>query len=395
MLAAAGLPLYIHLPQFAVSGLGIPLTTLGTILIAIRVFDFLQDPALGWLVDRRPAARPLFAGLASSGLALGFAMLFAVAPPIRPGIWLILSLILVFTSYSLATILVYGQSVTIGERPGSGGQFRIAGFREAGMMAGVILAAVAPSLFAAVGLDPYRALGWTLAGCALLVWAASRDLWRLSRPAPSTLSLSALHAAGGSRLLLLALANALPVALTSTLFLFFVEDRLALGGKAGVFLVLFFAAAGITAPIWSSAATRFGVRPVLVTAMLLSVAAFIGAAFLPAGQAQGFALICLASGAALGADMALLPALFSGLLSARGLPTGQAFGLWAFVSKSALALAAVVALPFLDLVGYRPGASNTAEALAALNFAYAVLPCLLKLIVITLVLKLPEKVIAT
>ena len=262
-------------------------------------------------------------------------------------------------------------------------------------MGGVIFAAVAPSLFGAMGLDPYQALGWALAGGALLAWIASRDLWRLSRPAPPALSLGALHAAGGSLLLLLALANALPVALTSTLFLFFVEDRLALGDKAGLFLVIFFAAAGASAPLWSAAAARIGARPVLVTAMSLSVAAFIGAAFLPPGQAWGFALICLASGAALGADMALLPALFSSLLSARGLPTGQAFGLWAFVSKSALALAAAGALPFLDLAGYRPGDANTPQALAALNFAYAVLPCLLKILVIALVLKLPRKVIAT
>ena len=39
MLAAAGIPLYIHLPQFASSNLGIGLGTIGLILLLIRLID--------------------------------------------------------------------------------------------------------------------------------------------------------------------------------------------------------------------------------------------------------------------------------------------------------------------------------------------------------------------
>ena len=50
-----------------------------------------------------------------------------------------------------------------------------------------------------------------------------------------------------------------------------------------------------------------------------------------------------------------------------------------------LALAAGLALPVLEALGYAPGAHD-ATALTALAFAYAVLPCLLKLVAAALLL---------
>ncbi|MDH5799110.1 MAG: MFS transporter, partial [Paracoccaceae bacterium] len=296
MLSAAGLPLYIHLPRFASAELGLSLTTVGAILIGIRFFDFIQDPLLGWLVDRRPQFKQSFAFSSAFGLALGFAMLFSVTPPIRADIWMILALVILFTAYSLATILLYGQSVALAEGSGPDGHFTIAGFREAGLIIGVILAAVSPSILAQFGFDPYRGFGLFLAAFCFLAWVSTRDLWSVTRISATQLRLSQLHSAGGTFLLVLALANALPVALTSTLFLFFVEDRLGLPEQAGLFLILFFAAAGLSAPLWSAAAKRFGARRVLLPAMVLSIIAFIGAASLPAEAAIGFSLICVASG---------------------------------------------------------------------------------------------------
>lgn len=54
MLACAGIPLYIHLPQFAATNLGINLGTLGVVLLAIRAFDLVQDPLIGWAIDQWP-----------------------------------------------------------------------------------------------------------------------------------------------------------------------------------------------------------------------------------------------------------------------------------------------------------------------------------------------------
>ena len=53
-------------------------------------------------------------------------------------------------------------------------------------------------------------------------------------------------------------------------------------------------------------------------------------------------------------------------------------GWWNFATKLNLALAAGLALPTLQWAGYSPGERGP-DALAALGFAYCVLPCLLKL----------------
>jgi glycoside/pentoside/hexuronide:cation symporter, GPH family len=87
------------------------------------------------------------------------------------------------------------------------------------------------------------------------------------------------------------------------------------------------------------------------------------------------------SGVALGADLALPPALLARVIDDNrhtGLHEGAYFGLWNLASKLNLALAAGIALPALALLGYTPG-TRTDAALGSLSFAYAVLPCLLKL----------------
>ena len=140
------------------------------------------------------------------------------------------------------------------------------------------------------------------------------------------ISLANLAQAGALRLLTLALINSLPVAITSTLFLFFVEDRLQLVGKAGPLLILFFLSAGLSVPFWAKLSNMLGGKRTLLIAMPLSILGFIGAAFLAQGNMIGFAAICIASGVALGADMVVLPTMFSVVLNRAGLNASAAFG---------------------------------------------------------------------
>jgi len=389
LLACAGVPLYIHLPRFAAE-LGYGLGAVAGLLLALRALDFLQDPALGLLVDRYPRQRHGLAILALVGLGAGFVAVFTLQPGL-PG--LVAGLVLVFTTYSLGTILFYGQGAALAGPGGGRAHYRLAGLREAGTLAGIIAAAVLPEALSR-GLGPlagYAGFGLVLGGAALAAALISRRFWRPVMTERQSLPLRPFLRAGGGRLLAIGLLNTMPVAITSTLFLFFVEDRLELEGRAGLYLVLFFAAAGASAPLWSRLAARFGARRVLIPAMLLAIISFIGAALLPAGAAWSFAAICLASGAALGADMVILPALFATTLTGAGLPAGTAFGAWSFVAKLSLALAAAVVLPALQWAGYAPGTGNSAAALGALNLAYAVLPCFLKLPAIALVARLPDE----
>ncbi|KJZ18672.1 hypothetical protein TW80_14020 [Loktanella sp. S4079] len=388
-LASAGIPLYIHLPSFAAE-LGIGLGTVGYLLFGLRALDFVQDPLLGRLVDRFPTYRSYFVSGAFVGMGVGFWIAFVMQPNI---FGLVLGLVLVFTAYSLGTILFYGQGAAIVGAGTDSAHLRFAGRRETGALVGIVVAAILPGVLGGFyGVrQGYAIFGVVLAAAAIAIWLFSRSFWTpLATGRQESQSFRGLLQPRVLQLLLIALLNALPVAITSTLFLFFVEDRLVLGDYAGLFLVLFFLTAGMSAPFWSWASARFGARQVLLCAMSLAIVSFIGAYSLPVGAAWQFGLICAASGAALGADMVILPALFANVLMKQGIATGMGFGVWAFAAKISLALAAAIVLPVLQSSGFSPKGPNTAEALQRLNFLYALLPCGLKALAMVFVAQLPR-----
>jgi glycoside/pentoside/hexuronide:cation symporter, GPH family len=385
MLSAAGLPIYLHAPKFYVDQYGVSLATLGGVLAALRLIDVVQDPVLGWLAGvMRRYTGALVAGAAAL-MALSMFGLFAVAPPIAPIWWFALTLTTLFTAFSYLTIVFYAIGVSHAQTLGTGGHLRLAGWRETGGLIGVCLAAVAPTALSQAMPDPYTgfALGFALVAALAVIlmrreWADTPNL-----PVAGFAALaSTLRDAPARQLLLVALFNGAPVAVTSTLFLYFVESRLAAPGYEGAFLLLFFLSAALSSFAWSNLAQRHGAKRVLLAAMALSIVTFIFAATLGAGDLAAFGVICVASGAALGADMTLLPAIFARRLASLETKGGEAvaFGLWSFVSKLSLAIAAGTLLPILDAYGFRSGQSNPDAALQTLSVLYALVPCGLKLV---------------
>lgn len=373
LLAAAGLPIYIHAPGAWAAVPGVGLGALGVVLAVLRLVDVVQDPALGWLAERTRAHRaPMVAGAAVL-MAAALLALFAPVEWVRGGLWWFAgSMLVLFSAWSFLTIVFYAEGVAAAARLGPGGHLRLAGWREGGALLGVALAAVAPL---ALGLT-----GFALAFAALVPLAlwAMRGAWTGSAAPP--VAIWALLGDGGiRRLLVLALVNGAPVAVSSTLFLFFVEDGLQVPAAAGPLLLLFFVAAGLAAPVWAALARRQGPRPVLGVAMALSALAFAGVLALGPGDLWPFALVCLITGVATGADLVILPALFAARLARRGTGEAAGFALWSLASKATLAAAALVLLPALQSVGFTPGTPNPPEALRLLGWLYAGLPCALKL----------------
>ncbi|QCP86853.1 sugar:cation symporter [Cereibacter sphaeroides] len=384
LIAAAGLPIYIHAPKVYVDQYGVSLGALGAVLAGLRLVDVVQDPALGWLAEVTRQRRGAMVAGALLLLALAMVGLFAVVPPVAPLLWFALMLVVLFSAFSFLTIAFYSEGVAKAGRLGPGGHLRLAGWREAGALVGVSLAAVAP-----VALGSFGLFAWGFAAFVAVAWLAMRREWTGSAAAPQPDLRAVLRDPTIRRLLLLALVNAAPVAVTSTLFLFFVESRLRAPGSEGPLLLLFFLAAAASAPGWSRMAQHVGARRALLAGMALSVVSFIFAFTLEAGDVVAFALICAASGAALGADMVLLPAIFARHLAQSGAGEATAFGLWSFASKLALALAAATLLPLLQRAGFEPGSGGPAEALMLLSVLYALVPCGLKAIAILLLLATP------
>lgn len=396
LIAMAGLPIYIHAPKFYVDSYGVSLAALGGVLALLRLFDVVQDPLLGWLAEAGRARRGLWVGLAAGVMAFCMVGLFAVTPPVAPLVWFALTLTGLFSAFSFLTIAFYAEGVAKAATLGPQGHLRLAGWREGGSLAGVCVAAVAPVALATLTDAPFAAFAALFVLLAIAATFAMRGQWRGQGggfESPLAAFRPALSDPLARRLLLIALLNAAPSAVTSTLFLFFVESRLSAPGMEGPLLLLFFLAAALSTPLWSRAAQVWGAKRVLLAAMTLGIASFIWAATLGAGDVLAFAVICAVSGAALGADLVLLPALFARRLAQMGQGgEAAAFGLWSFVSKLSLALAAGTLLPALQAAGFTPGQENAPSALLALSVLYALVPCALKVFAIALLAatKVPE-----
>ncbi|MDJ0858316.1 MAG: MFS transporter [Dinoroseobacter sp.] len=383
MLSAAGLPIYIHAPKFYVDEFGVSLAALGTVLFFLRLLDFVQDPALGWLSEKTREYRSAMVAGAVAVLAAAMFGLFAVTPPIAPMWWFAFMLTALFSAFSFLTISFYAQGVSTAEGMGEKGHLKLASWRETGALLGVCVAAVAPTVLIGTG-APF--VGFSLGFCLLCLAALllMRGQWDASA-APDEVGFGVvLGDRQARRLLVLALVNATPVAITSTLFLFFVESRLQAPGMEGPLLLLFFLSAAASAPLWGRVARRIGAKRALLIGMLVAIVTFIGAASLSAGDIVLFALVCIGSGAAMGADLTLLPAMFARRMAKVAPSAGQAFGLWSLVTKFTLAFAAVALLPLLEARGFETGTTNPPEALALLTVLYAIFPCALKLVAIAL-----------
>ena len=388
VLSAAGLPIYIHAPKFYVDSYGVSLAALGGVLFLLRLIDVVQDPLFGWMTERFREYRAELVGLGGVVMALSMIGLFAITPPVAPTLWFALTLTGLFSGFSLMTIAFYTQGVLKAEGMGAKGHTRLATWRETGALLGVSLATLAPVLLAFSG-APFTAYAVLFAGLALLAIVAMSGEWGTDSLEAGTPLSTVLRDPTARRLLLIALMNATPVAITSTLFLFFVESRLGAPDLAGPLLLAFFVAAAVSAPIWGTLARQNGEKRMLIAAMVLAIASFVWALTLGTGETLPFLLICLASGAALGADLTLLPAMFAARMGKVAPNAGQAFGIWSFVNKFALAFAAIALLPLLEARGFQSGLDNTSQALWTLSALYAGIPCVLKLVALGLLVATP------
>jgi len=379
-LAFVSLPLYVNLPYHYATALGMPLAALGGVVLAVRAFDAVVDPALGRLADRLfsrgSGAAWRAAALGGAVLAAAFAALWS--PPqggasvVLP--WLFVALLLCTLAYSGVGIVHQSW----GTRWGGGPELRarVTGWREGGTLAGVLLASALPSLW-----------GWGVTSLVLagLLVAGLFSLRGLrvaqSAAAPADIAAAPWSQPAFRRLAAVFTLNGIADAIPATLLPFFIADRLQVPGWQAGLLLAYFGAAVLGLPLWVRAGARFGLAPAWRMGMLAGVAAFAVTPWLAAGDAVAFGMVCVASGLTLGADLALPGALLTGVIHQAGdgqRAEGRYLGWWACMTKLNLALAAGLALPLLAVAGYSPGLRDTA-GVQALAWAYGGLPCLLKL----------------
>lgn len=398
-LAMAALPVYVQIPAYYTTQLGLPLASTGLVLFFARIIDTVQDPLLGKMIDQRKSHIATWFVLASLFLALAFYGLWQ--PPIAatPGgvntnsllVWLGLMLIVAYTAHSMINIAYLSWGARLADtsaesnsniNPASSTSALLgAAWREGLGLFGVIVASLIPSFIMQgssqqmrIGLSVY-ALGFALLlaiGVMMLFRGAPK--WQHNRLDTAVSLSDALSKPKFRRLLPIYFINSLSVSIPATLSLFFINDRIQAPHLVGYFLASYFIAGAAGLPLWIYAAKRIGTRSAWKLGMALAIVSFAGAAFLNSGDTFYYMLVCIASGLALGADLALPPVLLAEIIPKDQAPASY-YGVWTLLAKLALALSGL-ALPLLSLLAYQPGQSTNSGGLVLL---YAALPCILKL----------------
>ena len=397
-LAFVALPLYVLWPHYFATQYGVALSLIGGLLLLARALDAVIDPSIGHWLDKLYAHSPQRVlrrcWLAALMLALSFVGLFfpqwLLGREMAQADLLVLVgalLVVCYLSFSVLTIALQAWGARMGGD--SLARSRLVGWREGLGLAGVVLASLVSGL---AGIAELVSVFVGVLILAMLSWSSA------VQPAPSPP-----HQGGWwsslwkpwqdsafLRLLGVFMVNGIASAIPATLIVFFVQDRLQLGSEMQAqFLGTYFVAAALSMPLWLRLIARFGLSNCWAAGMALAIAVFIWSLALGAGDVWGYTAICALSGLALGADLIAPGALLNGVLQSEDKQhphAGAYFGWWQVATKLNLALAAGVALPLLEWLGYTPGAQD-APALAALSWSYALLPCALKCLALLLLLK--------
>ncbi|MBM3617875.1 MAG: MFS transporter [Alphaproteobacteria bacterium] len=390
-LAFGSLPLYLFMPDFYAREMGVSLAALGTALLCIRLFDAVQDPVFG-LWARKLHGRNLRLAMVGLLAALAVSLLSLSSPSnaVSPLLWFVVMMLLSTSALSFVQILYQSGGALWSDDYHT--RTRITAWREGFGLLGVIVAVSLVAILRQKFPERDAFLFFGMIFCVLLAlagWAWCSWAKRHSRSSPfaeKTFSITLLtqHRRFFGIWFTSQLASAIPVVLV----LFFIRDRLQLEAFTGLFLALYFFSGALGMPIWRWVEKHRGKRIAWASAMALSIVAFLWAFGLGVGDMVGYALVCIASGLALGGEMALPPSLLADRISSTGdeAQTPLLFGFAGFIGKASLALASGIALPFLSIQGYVPGQENSPESITQLAAAYTILPCIIKTLALLLLL---------
>lgn len=399
-LAAVGVTFYVFLPKFYADVAGVNLGALGGVILGSRVWDALTDPWIGRLSDRTRTRwgrrRPW---LAAAVVPLVLALALLLAPPAGLGpaaaaAWLGLGSFLFFLFWTAVAVpyeaLGPELSADYDERT------RLLGTREAGVVAGTIVAALLPlaaARLAGAGAGERQIFAWLAVLLAGLLVATvllflgrvrERALAASQRPhAPLRASLVSLWGNRPFRVLLAAyMVSAFGAQLPATLILFYVEHVLG-SARGPLFLLLYLGVGFLFFPLWIRLARRFEKRAVLVAAMAVNTGAFLGVLTLGRGDTAAYAVLVACSAVGLGGVVALPPSMQADVIDLDEEESGvrregEFIGVWSVARKLAAALGAGLAFPLLAVAGYvqAAGVTQPPAAFWTLRLLYAGVPCL-------------------
>lgn len=414
-LAVVGLTFYVFLPKYYADVVGVPLSSLGVIIIASRIWDALIDPVIGVLSDRtklKAGRRRPWVLFATLPLCLCF--IFLVIPPTTwtgeaNTYWFACWTFLFFLFWTFVAVpyeaLGAELSFSYDERT------KLLGSREAMVVLGTLGAVLFPVLLETavqagmLKLDAReQVLSLALFYSLLLIVfvlifygnVKEKDWGETKKPHGSLYSgyLEVLKNKPFVILLIAYLISSFGGTLPATLIFFYIEYVLGDVGGGPSYLILYFIVGFLFFPLWVFLSRKLGKKAAWLLALSINTVGFVGVFFLGEGDTTSYALLISFSAIGYGGTLAIPASMQADVIDYDELQTGlrregQFIGLWYIVKKFSAAVGAGLAFPILDLMGYVAGAKQNPETIFALRCLYAAMPCVCNLLAMSVALKYP------
>lgn len=407
VVALPTIPVYVVLPTLYGVELGLGLTATGLALLSARLFDTVSDPVVGVLSDRFSLrGRRRKPWIAAGAVVAGLGLYMVLNPPATvDGLYLLVWALVLYAGWTMVAVpyLAWGAELSSGydERT------RVTAWREGIGLLGLLGAGAITAAATAVGWSERQAIGalaWVAIALGLVAFPLLLCKVPERPPEPAMPSVSrrplkaAVMALAGNgpfvRLVAAWFLNGLANGIPATLFFLYLEYGLGADQtQRPLFVLLYFLSAVVAVPAWKSASRRLGKHQAWCWAMAAACLAFVAVPWIPQGAFVAFALVCVMTGAALGADLALPPSIQADVLDYGVLRSGRTragllFAFWSMSTKLALALAAGFALWAVEAAGFDPERPSPA-GIEALSVIYAAVPVVIKVTAIALVWRFP------
>lgn len=411
-LAVAGIPVYVYLPKFYTDVVGVDVAMLGLIVLGVRIFDAITDPAMGFISDRTVSRfgrrRPY---IIVGGCFLACTLYFLFNPPALPSekstLWFGFWMFMLFLSWTVVTVPYesLGPEISFDYHE----RTSLFAFRDGFLIAGTLAAASAPTIVRYVFSLPQNpsgdrkmfyiiSVGYVpiiIVFCLLCVYIIRekqivsvrprvglwRELGHIRQNRPFIILLISYTIS--------AIGNNLP----ATLILYYVAYVLK-SDAADFFLLLYFLTGILFLPMWISVSGRFDKKNTWIGAMILNTGAFFGVFFLGAGDTAAYGILVFLSGIGFGATLAIPSAIQADVIDYDELLSGERreghyVGIWSVSKKMAAAIGVSVGLTIIGKAGYKPNIEQSEHVILTIKTMYALVPCLCNLIAILVAFTYP------
>jgi Na+/melibiose symporter-like transporter len=389
-LAALGLPVVVHLPQFYASrAMGLTLATTGAIFFMMRLLDLVIDPLAGYWSDRlqtRFGRRRPFVLAGTPILAIGIWMVFVPGGPVSVA-HLCFWLFVMYLGWSMTLIPHSSWGAELS--PEYHERSRVYGWSQVATILGYAGVLVAPAIIehnpnATMAL---QVLAMAIFAVALLIPAVSLCVAVLPEPeirlrthAPLLPTLAfLLKDRAIRRVMAVDLIESTAQGGRGAMFFFFFQIALGLPKWAGTLLLVFFLSGVIFVPLWIALSRRIGKHRTLLACYVYGFLSGPLLLTVPNGNVALAFLVVTLGGVSYGAPAFLLRSMMADIADADTAATGAEraglmYSFLSLTSKFGLGWSVGIAFTGLAWMGFDPKIVNPQGAIDHLRLFYVFFP---------------------